>query len=164
MASRKIILRIARGFALLLFVCLGSTGCGKGKGEVTGTVTFNDKPLTFGTVSVMDDDGLAQQATIEKDGSYRFERVTAGEARFVVTCVDPKEAEKIRKTLGRSRDSVRSKGRPSEKAEKDPVESKGSLIPSRYGDFTQSDLKHTVEPGTTNKIDLKLTGPAEDGD
>jgi hypothetical protein len=136
-------------------------GCGK-RGEVSGTVTYNEKPLSFGSVTVMGDDGLTQVTPIGKDGSYRFESVVAGPAKFVVVCMDPKGAEIRRKALGREpAPGADGKGharlRPAPPSE-EPSESKGTLIPFRYSDFSKTDLQFTVESGT-NKFDLKLKDP-----
>jgi hypothetical protein len=145
----------------LLFLCACGTGCAK-RGAVTGTVTYNDKPLSFGSVTVMGDDGLTQVTPIGKDGSYRFESVVVGPAKFVVVCIDP---EITRKALGRDAaggadgkdgkgGAGRTRARPSEEAS----ETNRSLIPFRYSDFSKTDLQFTVESGT-NKFDLKLKDP-----
>jgi hypothetical protein len=144
---------------LLLLLC--ATGCGKSGGEVTGTVSYRDKPLSFGSVSVMGEDGIIQVTQIDKDGSYRFDRVAKGPAKFVVVCIDPKEAERTRAALGRGGGSSKIRGRlaPAPPAQ-DTGESQGPLIPLHYGDFSKTDLKFTVESGT-NKVDLNLHDPQE---
>jgi hypothetical protein len=128
---------------------------------VTGTVTYNNNPLTFGSVSVMGDDGLTQATHIGKDGSYRFGSVVTGPAKFVVVCLDPKEAELRRQAIGRGGADGQARGRQrAASPSPDPGESKGSLIPLHYGDFSKTDLKYTVTSGT-NKFDIKLKNPEQ---
>jgi hypothetical protein len=153
--------RLIAGALLLSAVSLAAAGCGKGQGDITGKVSYQGKPLAFGTVSIMDSRGQVQYAKIQSDGSYRFEKVPPGEATLVVVCQDPKAPQVLSAASGRGegpKARSRTLFKAGEAAPK-PGGTKLSLIPLEYGDFTKSNLKRTVESGT-NQFDLDLKGPA----
>jgi hypothetical protein len=134
-------------------VCLG---CGKGKGEVTGKVTYNGTPLTHGTVTIQDSDGAVQQSVIEGDGTYTVKDLATGEAKVSVRCRDPFEVEYAKAMAGRGGQKNRhSKGTPATNPIKSGQKSKGSLIPEKYAEFDQSGLTVNVEKDTKYDIPLK---------
>jgi hypothetical protein len=140
-------------------VCLACAGCGKGQGDVHGKVTYAGKALSFGTVRLMDSDGIFHAATIEADGTYRFEKVPEGPATFVVTCMDPSAPKQLRAATGRA-EGMRARSRALPAGAEAPKGGTGkmSLIPLEYGDFSRSKLKRNLEPGE-NLFDLTLTEP-----
>src|SRR5260370_22275891 len=73
----------------LLAVLLGASisGCGWGRGEVSGTVRYNGRPLPFGTIQFLGPDGVPCSGKIQPDGTFSVE-VPAGEAKVIVSCVD----------------------------------------------------------------------------
>src|SRR6266404_2448300 len=60
--------RFVFGFA---FLCL-IAGCGAPMGEVNGKVTYKDKPLPYGNVSLLASDGTNLSAEIQADGTYKI--------------------------------------------------------------------------------------------
>ncbi len=66
--------------SILLLAALALAGCGKKEyGEVYGTVTFQDKPVTEGMVVMADEEwGTFQTAPIQPDGSYVFPAAPQG--------------------------------------------------------------------------------------
>src|SRR3989442_558893 len=74
----------------VIILSLASVGCGKGSGDVTGKVTYRNKPLPFGWVRAQGSDGVLRDGKIEANGTYAIEGIPAGEAKFTVSCVDPK--------------------------------------------------------------------------
>jgi hypothetical protein len=139
------------GLALLLLTL--AAGCGPGEGEVTGKVTYKDKPLTSGSVSIMDSTGKVLVAEIRPDGTYTITNVATGPAKIVVTCLNTPEGNS-----GKGRGDHTSGGPPKVQAVKRGLLTdvgQQSVIPLRYGDFSQTDLQLKVERGN-NPFDLKL--------
>jgi hypothetical protein len=140
---------------LLAVLCLAGSGCGKGHGEVSGKVTYQGKPLTSGTVSLMDSDGSVQSAAIQPDGRYSFAAVVEGPATLVVTCTERKGEGLSRAEAPKVGNQKRLKNLPGGVTRQVP---KGttSLIPLDYGDFSKSKFKIKVEP-KVHQLDLPLT-------
>lgn len=145
-------------FALgLVLPFLASVGCGRSPGDVAGTVRYKTKPLPFGWVRAQGSDGLLKDGRIQPDGSYRIEGLPTGEAKFVVSCVDPRIEAYTKEMVGRQRPGgrdnprIKFEGSP----DTDPF-AKFYLIPRDYEDITKSQLVLQVESGAnTYDIDLK---------
>jgi hypothetical protein len=135
--------RLARGLTVCLFLL--SAGCGS-KGTITGTVSYQGKPLPSGSVMFVPQTGTPVTATID-DGKYTVEKVPTGPAKIGVTSVNfdapsgqmaqmmmpPKDAPippEARKAM-----EARGQGK------------KGIKIPENYGDPEKSGLTHTVTGG-----------------
>ena len=74
---------------MLLAAGLGSlfglTGCGGGKGDVSGKVSFNGAALKGGNVSLVSDGGGPSfSGAIQEDGTYRIPDVRAGTYKVCV--------------------------------------------------------------------------------
>jgi hypothetical protein len=142
---------------LLVAVALTATGCGASYGDVTGKVTYKNKPLTSGSVQLMASDG-SHTATIEEDGTYTIKNVPVGEAKVAVSARDEAKAREFGKAItgkGGARGAGADK-RPTGVRQPYEVPKNLSLIPEKYGDFDQSNLRVNVERGgTTFNIDLK---------
>ncbi len=126
--------------ALLLFVfaCTVTIGCGPGgppSGQVTGNVTYKDKPLPTGTIMLIPEkEGMPYaQGTIQPNGTYHVEtkeygkNVPIGSYRVMISAVED---------LG-------------------PEHPVRPLIPSRYSSEAQSGLTANVQEGE-NKINFDL--------
>src|SRR5436305_700153 len=82
----------ARGpIGLLAAAALALAGCGGGTGTLTGKVTFQGKPVVFGTVTAQAADGTRRVGNIEPDGTYTVLAVPAGTMQPAVTCPEPPE-------------------------------------------------------------------------
>ena len=68
----------------LLAVMMLAGGCAPGSGSVSGTVTFQGKPLTTGTVVFYDAANNSPSSPIQPDGTYKIGKVATGQARIVV--------------------------------------------------------------------------------
>jgi hypothetical protein len=121
-------------------------GCGAGRGEVTGIVTLDGKPLPFGTIQFLGPDGIPCAGAIGPDGSFSVQ-VPVGEARVLIVCLDEAQVRQVGSQLAAAR------GRA---APPPPVSGPFSLIPQRYGDWTTSGLTISVTRGT-NLQDFFLT-------
>jgi hypothetical protein len=129
-------LRPAQAGFLALLLCISVAGCGWGRGEVSGTVRFNGKPLPSGTIQFLGADGIPCAARIQPDGTFSA-AVPVGEAKVIINCVD--EA-KMNRVLGQLT------GR-NDRAAPPPSTKNFSLIPQRYADWNASGLSVQVEGG-----------------
>src|SRR5207302_4939501 len=84
--------------ALVLLAPLVAAGCG-GVGSVTGTVTFQNKPVASGTVVVVGSDMLPYHGNIEDDGTYTVPKVPTGFAKIAVFSPGPALEEPDRPEL-----------------------------------------------------------------
>jgi hypothetical protein len=122
-------------------VLLAAIGCGgnQNEGEVSGTVTYQGKPLPIGTVSFLgsSNQGLASSAIY--GGKYKMPvKVPVGLVKITVTT--PRNRPKI----------VLKFNNPSG----NPVSV--IAIPAKYGSADQSGLTYTVKPGAnTYNIELQ---------
>ena len=126
-------------------VCLAVAGCGASGPEmarVRGTVSYQGKPLTKGTITFVSTDEKRPNATsaIGADGSFDLQTVEPGDGAqlgdYVVT------------VSGIGTDEIL------DYIPKKPVENK-SPIPLKYGAVDTSGLKQTVKSGR-NHFDIKL--------
>lgn len=65
------------------------SGCGPGRGDVTGTVMYQKKPVAGGTVTFYDEQNGVASDTIKEDGSYTVKSVGAGAAKIAVVAPMP---------------------------------------------------------------------------
>jgi hypothetical protein len=142
-----------RQLLLVWFLGLAAFGCGSGLSEVSGTVKYQGKPLTTGSIQFLGSDGVAYPAKIGSDGTYTV-RVRPGEAQVLVSCID--EARMFEDTRKWS-ESGRG-GTPEEKPKPPPTPTNGSysLIPEKYANWYTSGLKVTIKKGQdTQDFDLQ---------
>jgi len=78
-----------RTLALSAPLALAALRC-QGRGDVSGKITFQGKPVVFGTILFVGSDGILRQSNIEKDGSYAVRGVRTGEARVAVHSPNPR--------------------------------------------------------------------------
>ncbi|UUO06199.1 hypothetical protein M4951_22940 [Blastopirellula sp. J2-11] len=122
-------------------VCL--TGC---SGEnavpvsaVAGKVTFNDQPVSEGTVSFMSDQGFGASAPLEADGTYQLRSqhgagLPHGAYKVIV---QPKEEEFL-------------------ESERAPRKTQSSDIPAKYQEFATSGLEIVIDE-KPQTFDIQLT-------
>ncbi len=133
--------RLASGTTLLLLAVFGSlavsSGCSGSTGTVpvTGTLTYQGNPLAEAIVAFTPVEG-GRPAMGETDSSGRFELTAYTPGEHLVT---------VQKFAGHS-------------ASQDDMYAKmQSVIPVRYSDVQQSDLRASVEPRGTNHFELELS-------
>jgi len=69
-----------------LLLCSVVAGCGESKATVHGKVTFNDKPVTAGTVVFTTPDGkYTEHVQIKSDGTYSSATIPMKEVKVGVT-------------------------------------------------------------------------------
>jgi hypothetical protein len=127
-----------------LAVVLAVAGCGAETGTVSGKVTFNGRPLTFGMVAFVSADGRVASCSIEPDGSYKIDKILVGPAKISVQSLPPPPQMTPLGPDGQPLPQVREKA-------KEYVP-----IPDHYKEPQQSGLAYTVEPGAQmHDIELK---------
>jgi len=134
---------------LLCFVLLTTWGCGDGRPQrssVTGTVSYNGKPLSIGSlVFVPIGGGPSAQGKISRDGFYEMgtfeddDGVIPGDYKIMIVALTSSGGS------GLPEDTV--------KANTEPV----SVIPDWYGDLEKSGLVVTVKADQDNTINFPLT-------
>jgi hypothetical protein len=112
---------------------------------VSGKVTYQGKPLVFGTVQMEGSDNLLRQGVIQKDGTYVVKNVAAGEAKVAVSSANPNSSD----------------FQPIQKGENPkPLPPRPQVkgwfpIPPDYQSITKPKLTFTVKSGQ-NKWDIEL--------
>ena len=129
-----------RSVRLLALVPLLAAGCGGGKGDLTGKITFGGKPLPKGQVSLQARDGKMYAADIQPDGSYTITGIPSGSVKIAVTCIDESVTEYYR--------ALAQAGKGNAPAPKEPPKPTYA-IPDKYNDFNSSGLTAEVKSGST---------------
>ena len=140
---RSALVRAAGRAVLPAAVLAFAAGCG-GRGDVAGKVTYQGKPLVWGTVQFEGSDGMLKQANINGDGTYSVRGLAPGEAKVAVSSINPKSADfQPRVVEGRLPPPPR-------------PEVKGWFpIPDKYDTPHKSGLVYTIKSGP-NTIDIDL--------
>src|SRR5206468_1180894 len=76
-----------KSWAAVVFLAI--LGCGSGRGDLHGTISYKGKLLTTGSVQVVGSDGIPKGAEIQSDGSYQVRDILAGEVKIAVNSPDP---------------------------------------------------------------------------
>jgi hypothetical protein len=127
----------------LALLMLAAVGCA-GRGDVSGKVTYQGKPLVFGTVQFEASDKTLKQANIKEDGTYSVVGVPVGEAKVAVSSLNPQSSDF---------QPLQREGQPPRKP---PREVKGWFpIPTDYQDLSKAKLTFTVKRGQ-NPYDIDL--------
>ena len=123
---------------LLLFLA----GC-QGTGNVAGKVTFQGKPLVYGTVLLIGSDSKSVQAQIQPDGSYSASGLAPGEVKVAVNSPNPKRV------------AINAAWKDPNK-KPPPLEVPGWFaIPQKYEDVSTSGLTIPLMSGA-NEFDIDL--------
>jgi hypothetical protein len=147
-------LRPAGIFCLLVVV----TGCSS-YGSISGKVTYQNRPLTGGTVLFTSSSGKGSQSSpIREDGSYTITKMPIGLAKVAIQSASGQQSKGIKgppagmmPKAGQMPEGVKS-GVYNPSATKGP----GEDIPDKYGDPEVSGLTFQVKGGAqTFDIPLK---------
>lgn len=68
---------------------LAAVGCGGGKTDAKGKVTYQGKTVVWGSVTLVDSTGQYHQGPIDLEGNYTIANVPAGKVKIAVTSPDP---------------------------------------------------------------------------
>jgi hypothetical protein len=137
---------------LVLPALLAAGGCG-GSARVTGKVTYQGRPVTYGSVIFLSTDKTARSGVILPDGSYTIEGVPPGEAKIGVISRDPSKGRSTVRTGKPARPS-RKRVAP-QRAAKDA--SPGWFrLPAKLEDPETSGIRCTIDARSVNHdIELK---------
>jgi hypothetical protein len=138
----------AAGLPLLAIALVGLAGCQSGSdtGTVTGKVTLDGQPVASGIVTVLAKcGGTPVTAIISPDGTYRVEKVPAGEILVGVVSMSG-DAGAVWEDLKKRGQG----GRPPP-----PVPRPVNLLPKRYADPGSSGLSVTVKGATVFDLALR---------
>jgi hypothetical protein len=149
--SRQRISRRYVWLGLLLVVA----GCGPAKTDVSGTVRYQGKPLTFGNVLVVDADGMPHTSLISDEGSYAASGVPVGPVRFavLVSDMDVNKLPKRKASERRGKFGFNKRGTSRRDNNAPPPK---PLLPPRYAAVGTSGLSTNLQPGSnTFNLDLE---------
>jgi hypothetical protein len=134
--------------ALIGCLLMAAIGCGSAEGTISGTVSYQGKPLPGGSLTFVPEKGNGVfRGNIEKDGKYRINKIAAGPMKIAVQA-----AQAPRHPGAQVPPSEMSKG-----GAKAPAVAPGDYvkIPAAYGDPEKSGLRCTVTGGSQTH-DIKL--------
>jgi hypothetical protein len=97
--------RLVTVAGLLVLVALVQ-GCNSGAAPVAGKVTYQGKPVVWGSVTLKAADGSIHQIGINLDGTYRLEKVPVGPAAVGISSPDPAPSARARQ-LGKDEERTR---------------------------------------------------------
>jgi len=148
-----------RAFAVA-WLALAVAGCGDRAVAVRGKVTYQGKPLTGGSVTLVGPTGLVYSGAVQPDGTYAIEGVPAGSVKVGVTGPPARATAKPApggRDGGRGGDAT-SRGAPDAAAPAPtPAAPSGPSVsvPPQFADPNGSGLTATVEAGKPLDIDVK---------
>jgi hypothetical protein len=143
--------------ALVLLVAVAAGGCGRKTAVVRGKVTYEGKPLTMGSVILVDEGGrFSARGPIQPDGTYEIANAPTGKVKMGVSNPPPVGAKGGQPLIGPKDDPET----------KQAAELAAKYVPSpdTYMDPEKSGLVHEVPAdGATINIDLKGPLPKKGG-
>src|SRR5262245_13565118 len=145
--NRRSVFRLVPACACALGL-LALAGCGSGKGTVSGTVAYNGKKLTSGTVSVIASDGIQYAAQITTDGKYSIPNVPSGPVKITVSSPNPDDAIRGGPAAARGKGAAAQGdlgGGDQPLPPRDPIPPGSWMaIPEKYSDLEKSGLTGNV--------------------
>jgi hypothetical protein len=136
----------ATGFCILVMAAAG--GCGPARGTVTGKVTYKEKSITWGTVSLFASDNMQYSGEITTDGTYAIPNVPSGLVKICVVSPNPDNGKRGallgNDRIGNRRDPKQGRAPPANWVP----------IPERYSDLQTTTLTGTVRNATTIHLEL----------
>jgi len=160
---------------ILVLSLLGTTtvvGCGPAKTKVKGKVTYQGKPVVWGSVTLMDQQGQYFSGEIDPAGTYEIPDVPTGPVKVGVYSPNPEATDKAGAKGGKGAAGAKS-GDPNDPREKfmaqqqannppeaapnkpKPPPGKWFPIPDKFTDPTQSGLTGEVRKGADLDVDIK---------
>jgi hypothetical protein len=139
---RPLLLTVAAALALT------PAGCGPGTTDITGRVTFQGKPVVYGTVVVIDADGVPKSGLIARDATFRVTGIRVGAAKAAVSSPPPPGAIPLS-----ARDKKVQDDDNNEKVTTPPPSVDPELVrswfplPEKYGDPAKSEITLDVRSG-----------------
>jgi hypothetical protein len=139
-------------FLVLALATVAAMGCGKSRrpmAPVTGKVTYQGKPLQFGTVILQPESGQYATGAVQQDGTFTMTTRGEGDGAAVgrnmvrIVCLEAQNPAKPVLANGKSRgEGVLGR----------------SLIPEKYQSCETSGISIDVRPGNNDPVVLELSG------
>jgi len=137
--------------ALVFVAATGMAGCGSHpRGRIHGVITYQGKPVTFGTVTFFGLDNMTYMADLNPDGTYSMAGVPQGTVRVCVQQPPPRPTPRPLSPGSRGPDPEEGKKAKLAAAPKPPAGDQGPRIPAKYAD------------PKTSGLSLELTGPDQE--
>src|SRR5262245_32734665 len=138
-------------------------GCGAGKGDITGQVTYKGQPLSVGRITFVGQGGKQEAVSAYiKRGKYTVHKCPAGPVKISIESIEPPDPEKLQGTKTRIENMPMARGMK-ERMKIDPeLEELASgpplqhmVIPLKYANPETSGLTYQVKWGAQeHNIDL----------
>jgi hypothetical protein len=149
-------------FVLALVSTMSITGCG-GKTKVTGKVTYNGKPVVWGSVTMVDSTGAYHSGDIDLSGNYSIDNVPSGPVKIAVNSPNPVDPRKgnaggdkpAKANLDDPREKFLASQGGKETPKPLPPEGAWMKLPDSAGDPNTSGLSGTVKSGEALNIEVK---------
>ena len=127
-------------------------GCGDGTATVSGQVSYRGRPVTSGSIIMVNPDGTAESGVIQPDATYSVDGVQKGRVKIGVLSPDPAHARSILRA-----DENRAKANRKHTKAKAPVRAKDVAwfpLPHDLGDPAKSGLECDV---TASRVNYDIT-------
>ncbi len=133
-----------------------AAGCGQETGDVFGKVTYQQKTVIYGSVTIVGKDGIPRQSKIGPDGEYAISGVPVGEVKIGVHSPNPNPALSAEENRELAEKLKQAGIQPTKTGLPPGVDPKKWFrIPDKYGDPANSGLTFTAGKGP-NRHDLQL--------
>jgi hypothetical protein len=120
-------------------------GCGS-SATVSGKVSFDGRPVTYGSVIFLCDDNTAYSTAIQPDGTYRLEQIRSGDVKIGVITPAPSKSSKHQRSTPLADAKAASPGAKSDRI----------MVPKRFRDPVGSGLIAKIGSGNVSyDIDIK---------
>lgn len=139
----------------VLLAAAALTGCGPSTTDMTGKVTYQGKPVVYGSVVVIDSAGAPKSGQIQPDGTYLVSGVLVGPVKAAVTSPPPPGSQPAAKTRSDARDADDKPPPPDIPAAPPEVIKNWVALPNKFGDLNDSGLVGDVKSGQPFDLDLK---------
>jgi hypothetical protein len=119
-------------------VVVAASGCGQSYTDVTGKVSYRDRPVVYGTVSIIGPDQMTYYGTIQLDGTFTVPKVPVGPVKLGVYSPDPYFEPPVPPAVkARIEEARRASG---EKERPKPPKGQWVRLPPKYADPLSSGL------------------------
>jgi hypothetical protein len=143
------------GRVILLAGLLLAAGCAGGT-DVTGKVTYQGKPVVYGSVVLTGPDGLPKAAAIQPDGSFTVKKAKPGQTKVAVSSPPPPGANVPKTAPKGGREADEDRRPPTAEPPAPPEVIKNWFpLPDNFGDPEKSGVTVDVKAGAPVEITLK---------
>jgi hypothetical protein len=142
--------RGGRAVLVTALLVLAVAGCGIPRGDLSGKVTYKNKPLVTGGVTVVGRDNVPHVGEIKEDGTYTARDIPAGPVHIGVSSPNPTPPVMPGAAGGKS-------GAKPGLVQPSPAAKSGwRPIPPHYADPEKSQITTEIQPRPDNKYDIDL--------